>query len=258
MSRGGRGSGRGGGAGGHRSAPGTVMIAGTEMAWDLTGIELQKGPGDRFPSAPPAQAPPPSEYEKVTMKYYTAIRDRAHNGDFYTVLNDGMKTGLKRKAGEIAPTDESLFDPFLGNETYSAKYRKPQRKLPKLDSRPFVHELFPPELRQFLDRGSNKKKRVLAVTTKISEKSSIQQQIEQEEGRTREAEARAEDEEEEPGEDEEVVDEEEKEKGDDEDNWSAVSSDSEEADDDYNAEQYFDNGEDDDLDEADPYDNTYE
>jgi hypothetical protein len=48
-----------------------------------------------------------------------------------------------------------------------------------------VHELFPPDLRQYLDRGSNKKKRVLAVTTKIHEKSSIQQHIEQEEGRAK-------------------------------------------------------------------------
>ncbi|KAJ4350220.1 DNA-directed RNA polymerase III subunit C31 [Didymosphaeria variabile] len=255
MSRGGRGGARGGG---QRSAPGTVMIAGTEMAWDLTGLELQKGPGDLFPSAPPAQAPAPSEYEKTTLKHYIAIRDRVHNGDFFTILNDGMKTGLKRKAGDIAPTDESLFDPFVGNETYSARYHKRHRKVPKLDSRPFVHELFPPELRQYLDRGSNKKKRVLAVTTKINEKSSIQQHIEQEEGRTREAEARAEDEDEEFDEDEAAEDEEEKEKGDDEDNWSAVSSDSEEADDDYNAEQYFDNGEDDDIDDADPYENTYE
>lgn len=88
-------------------------------------------------SAPPAQAPPPSEYEKTTLKHYIAIRDRVHNGDFFTVLNDGMKTGLKRKAGDIAPTDESLFDPFVGNETYSARYHKRHRKIPKLDSRPF-------------------------------------------------------------------------------------------------------------------------
>ncbi|KAF9740094.1 hypothetical protein PMIN06_011775 [Paraphaeosphaeria minitans] len=255
MSRGGRGGARGGG---QRSAPGTVMIAGTEMAWDLTGLELQKGPGDLFPSAPPAQAPPPSDDEKTTLKYYIAICDRVHNGDFFTVLNDGMKTGLKRRAGDMAPTDESLFDPFIGNETYSARYNKRVRKVPKLDTRPFVHELLPPELRQYLDRGSNKKKRVLAVTTRINEKSSIQQHIEHEEGRTREAEARAEDEDDELDEDEAAEDEEEKEKGDDEDNWSAVSSDSEEADDDYNAEQYFDNGEDDDVDDADPYENTYE
>lgn len=45
MSRGGRGGARGGA----RSAPGTVMIAGTELNWDLTGLEIPKGPGDTFP-----------------------------------------------------------------------------------------------------------------------------------------------------------------------------------------------------------------
>ena len=48
-----------------------------------------------------------------------------------------MKTGLKRRAGDMAPTDESLFDPFVGNETYSARYHKRVRKVPKLDTRPF-------------------------------------------------------------------------------------------------------------------------
>lgn len=71
------------------------------------------------------------------MRHYIAIRDRVHNGDFFTLLNDGMKTGLKRKAADLAPTDESLFDPFIGNETYSAKYHKRHRKVPKLDTRPF-------------------------------------------------------------------------------------------------------------------------
>lgn len=119
-----------------------------------------------------------------------------------------------------------------------------------------VHELFPPELRPYLGNDSDKKKRVLTVATKMSDKSTIQQKIEQEEGRTREAELKADDEDDEF--DEEEVDEEEEKERDDDDNSSAVSSDSEEADDDYNAEQYFDNGEEDDIDDADPYENTYE
>ncbi len=28
---------------------GTVTIAGTELNWDLTGLEIQKGPAERFP-----------------------------------------------------------------------------------------------------------------------------------------------------------------------------------------------------------------
>jgi hypothetical protein len=71
------------------------------------------------------------------VKHHLAVRDRIHEGPFYTVLNDGMKNGLKRKANEPAPTEASLFDPFTGNQTYSAKYLKVRRRLPKLDARPY-------------------------------------------------------------------------------------------------------------------------
>lgn len=30
-------------------ARGTVTIAGTELHWDLTGLDIQKGPAERFP-----------------------------------------------------------------------------------------------------------------------------------------------------------------------------------------------------------------
>lgn len=71
------------------------------------------------------------------MHHYIAIRDRIHDGPFYTVLNDGMKHGLKRKANQPAPTEESLFNPFSDNQTYSARYLKVRRRIPKLDSRPY-------------------------------------------------------------------------------------------------------------------------
>jgi DNA-directed RNA polymerase III subunit RPC7 len=87
--------------------------------------------------APPPQAPPPSADELGMVKHHLAVRDRIHEGPFYTILNDGMKNGLKRKASEPAPTEASLFDPFTGNQTYSAKYLKVRRRLPKLDARPY-------------------------------------------------------------------------------------------------------------------------
>lgn len=46
--RGGRG-GRGGGRGGFNPRSGTVTIGGTELNWDLSGLEIQKGPAERFP-----------------------------------------------------------------------------------------------------------------------------------------------------------------------------------------------------------------
>lgn len=87
--------------------------------------------------APPPQAPPPTTHEDGIVAHYIAVRDRIHEGPFYTILNDGMKNGLKRKASEPAPTEASLFNPFTDNQTYSAKYLKVRRRLPKLDARPY-------------------------------------------------------------------------------------------------------------------------
>lgn len=125
-----------------------------------------------------------------------------------------------------------------------------------------VVDLFPPELREHLDRGgngeSNKKRKVLSVS-KVTAVSYLDRMLNQEQERSKEAEARGDEDDDDVDEDEEVDEDEDKPDAvDDEDNWSAASSDSEEADDDYNAEQYFDNGEDDDIDDADPYENTYE
>ncbi|PSN66912.1 hypothetical protein BS50DRAFT_634368 [Corynespora cassiicola Philippines] len=268
--RGGRGGARGGRGGGFApTRPGTVQIAGMEMNWDLSGLgELQKGPAPRFPTAPPPLAPPPNEHESAIVHHHLVVRDRIHEGPFYTILNDGMKNGLKRKANEPAPTQTELFNPFTDNQTFSSKYLKVRRRIPKLDERPYVTDLFPQELRAVLegttkaangvDSAPNKRRKMFSVS-KISAVSQIERMINAEEGRTREHEARAEDDDEELDEEEEEEEDEEKPDAvDEDDKWSAVSTDSEESDDDYNAEMYFDNGEDDDIDDADPYENTYE
>jgi DNA-directed RNA polymerase III subunit RPC7 len=90
-----------------------------------------------YQEAPPPQAPPPTAHENGIVAHYLAVRDRIHEGPFYTILADGMKNGLKRKASEPAPTEASLFNPFTDNQTYSAKYLKVRRRLPKLDARPY-------------------------------------------------------------------------------------------------------------------------
>ncbi|KAL5117527.1 DNA-directed RNA polymerase III subunit C31 [Pleosporales sp. CAS-2024a] len=261
--RGGRGGGRGGRGGAFSSARGTVMIAGTELNWDLTGLDIQKGPAERFPEAPPPQAPPPTAHEHGMVAHYLAVRDRIHEGPFYTILNDGMKSGLKRRANEPAPTEASLFNPFTDNQTYSAKYLKVRRRLPKLDARPYVTDLFPAELQPILQgtRGpghASKKRRTLGVT-KVNAVSQIERMIRAEVDRTNDAEAKADEDDDDDADDDEAdADDDKLDDDDDADNWSAKSTDSEESDDDYNAEQYFDNGEDDDIDDADPYENTYE
>lgn len=159
--------GRGGARGAFNPRSGTVTIGGTELNWDLSGLEIQKGPAERFPvgssrtsrattspscdDAPEcykqrlihvagsssSTSPPPTADEARIVQHFLQVRDRIHEGPFYTILNDGMKNGLKRKASEPAPTEASLFNPFTDNQTYSAKYLKVRRRLPKLDERPY-------------------------------------------------------------------------------------------------------------------------
>ena len=38
------------------------------------------------------------------------VRTRVHEGPFYTILNDGMQNGLKRKADDRGPTEAALFN----------------------------------------------------------------------------------------------------------------------------------------------------
>ena len=85
----------------------------------------------------PPQPAKPTPDEEAALQHYLTLRDRIHEGPFYTLLNDGMKTGLKRKANEPAPTEAQMFNPFTDNQTYSSKYLKVRRKLPKLDTRPY-------------------------------------------------------------------------------------------------------------------------
>jgi DNA-directed RNA polymerase III subunit RPC7 len=169
-----------------------------------------------------------------------------------------MPNGLKRKADKRAPTEDALFDSFNDNQTYSARYTKKRRRIPKLDTRPYVTDFFPPELRDLLVSGAGSEKRQMLSVTRMDAKSYVDRMIQQEQERLNEFEDRAENEEEDAEENENADENEGKPDAvDEEDNWSAVSSDSEESGDDYNAEQYFDNGDEEDGDDGGDYD-TYD
>ncbi|ORY14249.1 DNA-directed RNA polymerase III, subunit Rpc31 [Clohesyomyces aquaticus] len=262
--RGGARGGRGGAA--PRAPPGTVKIAGVEMAWDLTGLELNKAPTENFPRTGHAPPPPPTSDESATHHRLVTLRDRIHDGPLYTILGDGMETGLKRRQQDAAPTEAALFNPFTDNLTYSAKYMKVRRRIPRLDTRPYVVDLFPEELRSILshtaDGGRETKRQKLLHVSKVDAVSRIDRILEAEEARAKEEQERADaDEEVEQDAEDDDAEEEYDEKPDaidEEDNWSAPSTDSEESDDDYNAERYFDGGEDDYGDEGGGDENTYE
>jgi DNA-directed RNA polymerase III subunit RPC7 len=207
------------------------------------------------------------------------ILERRRNGPLYTILNDGMKSGLKRRDNEKPPTEAQLFNPFTDNLTYSAKYHKEKRKLPRFDqvriskahSASLIEaktnkdctdkNFFPRELWGVIgatddnDDEQPTKKRKVGPIVKDTSLRRIDKFLEKQAKHQRGKEDGDDD-----GEDfdEEDEDEDKPDAVNEEDNFSVASSDSEESNDDYNAERYFDNGDDASGDDGDGYENTYE
>ncbi|SLM34115.1 DNA-directed RNA polymerase III, subunit Rpc31 [Lasallia pustulata] len=94
---------------------------------------------------------PLTKGERAHIARFRSLRDRIHEGPLYTVLGDNARVGKPTKTAAAA----AQFDPFEGMPTYSHKYTKRRRKLPKLDTRPYVLHFFPPELHSTLDPHSS-------------------------------------------------------------------------------------------------------
>ena len=71
--------------------------------------------------------------ERTQVAHFRTLRDRIHEGPLYTVLGDSNNRVTKPGG---APS-RVLVDPFDGMPTYTQKYRKKARKIPRLDTRPY-------------------------------------------------------------------------------------------------------------------------
>ncbi|KAL8940327.1 MAG: hypothetical protein Q9211_002340 [Gyalolechia sp. 1 TL-2023] len=113
-------------------ADGGYKIAGTVVPWD-PDIDLDRPtPTPLFPSYKPTLPAPLSGAEKAQVAAFRSLRARIHEGPFYTTLDTDAWVG-KRNIKASAAT----FDPFEGMPTYSQKYMKKRRRLPKLSARPY-------------------------------------------------------------------------------------------------------------------------
>ena len=74
---------------------------------------------------------PLSKDEKARVAHFRAFRRSIHDGPLYTVRDDSARV-TKPKMSAAAQ-----FDPFEGMPTYSQKYMKRRRKLPKLNTRSY-------------------------------------------------------------------------------------------------------------------------
>ncbi|KAL8811558.1 MAG: hypothetical protein Q9200_001701 [Gallowayella weberi] len=208
---------------------GGYKIAGTVLPWD-PDIDLDRPtPTPLFPLYNPTPPAPLTKTEKAQVAAFRSFRSRIHEGPFYTIADND--TRVKKTAKSSAAN----FDPFEGMPTYSQKYIKKRRRLPKLNARPYVLKYFPKELWPTLDPKSYKssplndgveKRTANGVTPKVKKEA------------TAGGDASADEDDPVAGErdpDEEAINE-------------AVDDEFDEDDDDggdYNAEQYFDDGGDD-------------
>jgi DNA-directed RNA polymerase III subunit RPC7 len=73
--------------------------------------------------------------EQVQVDYYRGLRERFHDGPFYSVLDASSSNARKGTAAR------ANFDPFHGMPTYSGRYQKKRRTLPKLTGQSYCESL---------------------------------------------------------------------------------------------------------------------
>ncbi|MCJ1474000.1 hypothetical protein MMC13_002656 [Lambiella insularis] len=262
MSRGRNRGGGGGGGGRGRAQAGTARIAGVTITCD-EDLHFDKHHPQPLPLFPPYKVLPPkplSKDERTQVARYRSLRDRIHEGPLYAVLGDNVRIS---KTENRANTAAAHFDPFEGMPTYSQRYQRKARKIPKLDTRPYVLKFFPKELWSTLDPSyattngvdsRAKSKKLLVAHSKTSNGlSAFDRELSGEPGQGGQAD-KDEDEEETVKllEDDEEPPEEEAD--------DQYTSDEDDMAGDYNAEQYFDDGGDDageDYDAGEGNDNGY-
>ncbi|KAL4919478.1 DNA-directed RNA polymerase III, subunit Rpc31 [Aspergillus aurantiobrunneus] len=116
-------------------------LPGAEFTWDTTDAngEADTAPTPLFPKYAVPRARPLSDCEQLQVDLYRTLRERFHDGPYYSILGASSGTGFTANS-------KANFDPFNGMPSYSGKYQKKKRLVPKLQGRPYVMKFFPREL----------------------------------------------------------------------------------------------------------------
>ncbi|KAL2865620.1 DNA-directed RNA polymerase III subunit C31 [Aspergillus lucknowensis] len=117
-------------------------LPGAEFTWDTTDPsgEADTAPTPLFPKYAVPRARPISDREQVQVNLYRTLRERFHDGPYYSVL------GVSSESNGYSASSKANFDPFNGMPSYSGKYQKKKRLVPRLQGRPYVLKFFPREL----------------------------------------------------------------------------------------------------------------
>ncbi|KAJ5317850.1 hypothetical protein PENANT_c004G04729 [Penicillium antarcticum] len=225
---------RGGGGPKGRKPPGT------EFTWDADpGGEPDTAPQPLYPKYTVPFARKLSTAEQTQVDYYRHLRESHHDGPYYSVLDAASSSAKKGSAAR------ANFDPFHGMPTYSGRYQRKRRTLPKIVGREYVLKFFPRDLWKTL-QPSFRPDAVIdgyQAQTATGVKRGFEDEEDEAEGGPSKRKATGDDDDDEgEGELEENVLLDEDEEQDAEEMDDNFSEDDDEMGGDYNAEQYFDDG----------------
>ncbi|KAK1145761.1 DNA-directed RNA polymerase III subunit C31 [Aspergillus melleus] len=116
-------------------------LPGAEFTWDADpNGEPDGAPTPLYPKYTVPRARPLSERELLQVNLYRDLRDRFHDGPYYSVLDAASSAAKKGSAARAS------FDPFHGMPSYSGRYQKKKRALPLMKGRAYALKFFPREL----------------------------------------------------------------------------------------------------------------
>ncbi|KAJ5177019.1 uncharacterized protein N7482_002896 [Penicillium canariense] len=216
---------------------------GAEFTWDADpGGVPDTAPTPLYPAYVVPLARKLSPTEQSAVNHYRHLRERFHEGPYYSVLDTSSSSAKK---GSVARAN---FDPFHGMPSYSGRYQKKRRTLPKVANigREYETRFFPRELWQIIMPNFRPNASIDGYPTQMATTGMKRGFEDDEDEEDEAAKRRATGGDEEEGEAD--VDEGELLDGDEDPEEEIVDDDFEDDEDelggDYNAEQYFDGGDD--------------
>jgi DNA-directed RNA polymerase III subunit RPC7 len=128
---------------------------------------LEYKPRERYPSTSTPKMVPLRKAEVARIQHFRTLRKSHHDGPLYTILDPsariskpsdlpGMRTfGYSTaQAAANAAINTKEVNPFEALPTFSQKYKKPRRPVPKLEGGDYIKSFFPVELHQYIDPSS--------------------------------------------------------------------------------------------------------
>ncbi|KAH8702489.1 DNA-directed RNA polymerase III, subunit Rpc31 [Talaromyces proteolyticus] len=219
---------------------------GSEFNWQKVPGELpETAPTPLFPAYEVPQVEKLQGREKKEVERYRTLREHFHNGPYYAVVN-AASTSAKQGTKERAQ-----FDPFHGMQSYSSRYQKRKRTIPKIAGREYIVNFFPRELWRIVrpNYKPDQSHTGFAMASVSKMRAQFEDDEEDEEDNVEEGPSKQQkgDNDDVDEQDDKSVDDEEDKENEEEDDELRDDDFSEDDDDmggDYNAEQYFDAGDD--------------